>query len=126
MSASDYDALSDAETTSLIEYRGGCRCRDPNAMPPCSACTNPLNRSEEIWLKELRAESRETSKSTYAEYIRARNALGFSPGTAMRFTVWDGCELKDQIDMARQLTEGAAAHLKELEANKRPPGWGDW
>lgn len=37
---------SDEEWEAVREARGGCRCQDPGAMPPCSACSDPLNLRE--------------------------------------------------------------------------------
>lgn len=30
----------------LLELRGGCRCQDPGAAPPCSNCTNEITYEE--------------------------------------------------------------------------------
>jgi hypothetical protein len=36
-------ALTEAQYGELIAYRGGCRCCDPGARPPCGVCTAPIN-----------------------------------------------------------------------------------
>ena len=37
----DYDVI-----TKVIKLRGGCRCQDPGAMPPCFNCTAPITDDE--------------------------------------------------------------------------------
>ena len=37
----DYDVI-----TKVIKLRGGCRCQDPGAMPPCFNCTEPITDDE--------------------------------------------------------------------------------
>lgn len=34
--------------TKLIEHRGGCRCCDPGAHPPCNNCTKELSYDEVV------------------------------------------------------------------------------
>lgn len=38
--------LTDDEQHELRQGRGGCRCQDPGAIPPCSACTEPASIEE--------------------------------------------------------------------------------
>ena len=38
--------LTDAEHQGIRDARGGCRCQDPGAMPPCGTCTEPLSLDE--------------------------------------------------------------------------------
>jgi len=38
--------LTDAEHRELTQARGGCRCQDPGAMPPCGVCTEPPSLEE--------------------------------------------------------------------------------
>lgn len=43
------DDLPDEVVFYVIEARGGCRCQHPNAAPPCSVCTDPI----EAWELEM-------------------------------------------------------------------------
>lgn len=38
--------LSDDTVMAVIKYRGGCRCQDPGAHPPCSNCTREITDDE--------------------------------------------------------------------------------
>ena len=38
--------LSDDIAMAVIKYRGGCRCLDPGARPPCSNCTREITDDE--------------------------------------------------------------------------------
>ncbi|MCY1208386.1 hypothetical protein D3C71_1658330 [compost metagenome] len=55
--------LTDDEHRELRQARGGCRCQDPGAMPPCSTCTTPLSIEEiETFVLVRRAERQPTSQ----------------------------------------------------------------
>jgi len=38
--------LTDAQLEALMKHRGGCRCQDPGARPPCGVCTDPCTVEE--------------------------------------------------------------------------------
>ena len=38
--------LGDDTVMAVIKYRGGCRCQDPGAHPPCSNCTREITDDE--------------------------------------------------------------------------------
>jgi len=42
----DYEIQGDTALGLLRDIRGGCRCRDPNAHPPCGVCTTPATNDE--------------------------------------------------------------------------------
>lgn len=42
------DSYPDEFRTKLMEHRGGCRCCDPGAHPPCSNCTRELTYEEVV------------------------------------------------------------------------------
>ena len=40
------ESFLEANLEWLLDNRGGCRCQDPNASPPCNNCTSPITDSE--------------------------------------------------------------------------------
>jgi hypothetical protein len=58
---------SDEFRDRLMAIRGGCRCQDPGAMPPCSACSTSANTSE---LEQIREEWEDEQYAERAEAER--------------------------------------------------------
>lgn len=40
------DDFLEANWDKILEMRDGCRCQEPNAMPPCDNCTRPVSCDE--------------------------------------------------------------------------------
>jgi len=111
--------LTNTEMSYVISCRGGCRCLDPGARPPCNACSEPLNEEEIEMVKDMRRDH-----MTYWEEYRDLTAKLFGQPGQMIQKVWENTTIDAQEDHLRQLRK-ALDDKREREANQ-PAGWGAW